>query len=163
MQPKHNRNNVRAALISLSQVLHFLFGFIKALYMYTFRCSLCIKYSLISQSSALQFCDPLASRQLIVIWCVSKDTAWSGQLFLDLGKLGVDLRHCIALGARKKQAESIVIRVIDNWLNMVVQRVGLMDAVCTVLCELSVIDVFNEVATCAPNRLCVVCRVPTVK
>ena len=43
---------------------------------------------------------------------LSRDTAWAGQLFLDLGKLGVDLGHCITLGTRMKQAESVVIRVI---------------------------------------------------
>ena len=34
---------------------------------------------------------------------VTNDTAQSGQLFLNLGKLGVDLRHCVSLGTRMKQ------------------------------------------------------------
>ena len=59
---------------------------------------------------------------------LSKDTACSGQLYLDLG-------HCVTLGARMRQAESKVVRVIGNLLNTVIQRAGLTNVVCPVLCE----------------------------
>ena len=60
--------------------------------------------------------------------------ACSGQLYLDLGTLGVDLGYCVTLGTRMKRAESMAIRVIGNWLNTVVQKVGLTNLACTVRC-----------------------------
>ena len=55
--------------------------------------------------------------------------------------------YCVALGARMKQAESVVIMIglIGNLLNTVVQRAGFNECCArTVLCELGVIDVFNR-------------------
>ena len=45
--------------------------------------------------------------------------------------------HCVTLGARMRQAELMVARVVGNLLNMVVQRGGLTNVVCPILCEVN--------------------------
>ena len=71
-------------------------------------------YNIINGSG--QGVQTLAIKRYGVVQSVvsSKDTSTliGVSLFLDLGKLGMDLGHCVPLDARIKQAESIVIRLI---------------------------------------------------
>ena len=68
--------------------------------------------------------------------------------------------HCVTLDARMRQAELMVVSIVDNLLNTVVQRAGLRPVGCPVLCEVKcnyyicneVAPVCNEVAPVCPTE-----------
>ena len=61
--------------------------------------------------------------------------------------------HCVTLDGMMLQAELMVVSIVDNLLNTVVQRAGLRNVGCPVLCEVKCnYYICNEVAPVCPTK-----------
>ena len=61
--------------------------------------------------------------------------------------------HCVTPDARMRQAELMVVSIVDDLLNTVVQRAGLRNVGCPVLCEVKCnYYICNEVAPMCPTE-----------